>query len=74
MRPTKRRLYKGNEGADARYELAPTGNRGEFYLRLWDVVRGDAPVFLTPARTRRLIADLARHAAAASATSRRTRS
>lgn len=55
---TKRMLYRGSDGLNARYEIQPTGNAREIALRLYDVVGGDSLVFLTPARLRRLVSDL----------------
>lgn len=58
--PVKRTLYKSPDHT-ARYEIAKSDDK-EVYLRVYDVVGGDALVFLTPARARRLIADLEPHA------------
>jgi hypothetical protein len=57
VKDVKRTLYRGQDGIHARYEIARADN-GTSHLRLYDIIGGDALVFLTPARARRLIADL----------------
>lgn len=60
MKDITRKLYKGNDGADARYVLIPGTGDEEIGLRVYDVAGGDALVFLTDARARKLIADIER--------------
>ncbi len=54
-----RKLYGGTEDVDiARYTLEPDDEGRQAALRVYDVIGGDALVFLMPAQVRRLIADL----------------
>lgn len=59
-REVHRKLYAGNDGLSARYEVGPSDPRDDCRccLRVFDVVGGDALVFLTPAKARQLIDDL----------------
>lgn len=62
MRTVKRLLYRGGgDHYDAVYTLYKGRTDKEAAFRVWDVVGGDALVFLTPAKVRRLIADLTPH-------------
>lgn len=61
MKPISRKLYGGTEVGDvARYVLDPAVSDKEVSLRVYDVAGGDALVFLTEARARRLVSDLQR--------------
>ena len=64
MKDINRKLYKGNDGAEARYVIIPGTGDDEIGLRVYDVVGGDALVFLTDARAKKLIADIERALAA----------
>lgn len=63
MKDVKRKLYGASQDvAIASYVLSKGPEDKEVSLRLFDVIGGDALVFLTPARVRRLISDLLPHA------------
>ena len=63
MKDANRKLYGGTEDvAIARDEISKGSGDKEVALRVYDVIGGDALVFLTPGRVRRLIADLAPYA------------
>lgn len=64
MKDITRKLHKGNDGAVARYVIIHGPPDEEIGLRVYDVVGGDALVFLTDARARKLIADIERTLAA----------
>lgn len=66
MKDIKRKLYGGGGGdiPDAMYELGAGPGDKEISLRVYDVIGGDALVFLTEARAKKLIADIQRAMAA----------
>jgi hypothetical protein len=65
VKDINRKLYGASEDvAIARYTVASSGADKEISLRVYDVVGGDALVFLTDTRAKRLISDLQRAMAA----------
>jgi hypothetical protein len=72
MKDVKRKLYGARKDmAIARYELSKGLEDREVALRVFDVVGGDALVFLTPAKVRLLISDLLPHSGIATVAKRR---
>lgn len=62
MKDVKRKLYGASQDVQiASYLLSKGLGDKEVAFRLFDVIGGDALVFLTPAKVRRLISDLLPH-------------